>query len=126
MNRIALLATILLTTLTLTACNEVTVNWIPELVWNESVYAGECHVDIAIQPSARVHFILTNCKPETRGWLHLEGGIHPLSSRPFIWSPNPRRIQNQYWVRVNLTDGRTDPKTSGEPLEFIGMLYYTW
>lgn len=126
MNRIAAFAAILIATLTLTACNEVTVDWFPEALHEDAIANQACRIEVEPQPSASIHFRLLDCRTGTEALLQISGHQTRVRST-YIWTPSPRRIEHQYWVYAQIVDGRSGLEL---PIrgnrDFLGMLIYNW
>lgn len=127
MNRILLTLAIVVTFVTLAACREITVRWVPESNWQDAEAARQCRVDVLTQPSGSVHFELIDCRPETTAILDIAGsGTHRMVvGRVRIWTPNPRSPSNFYDIRTNVRDGNINARI-GDPVTRVGRLHYTW
>ena len=126
MKRTTALLTLLLTTLTLTACNEVTVTWLPEPTYENAINNRTCRLEIDPQPSASIHFTLQDCRTGTEALLQINGSQTRVRTL-YIWTPNPRRIEHQYFIHSQVIDGaRNLPLPITGPRANLGMLIYNW
>lgn len=126
MNRAILTTLALITTLTLTACNEVTVNWVPSATYEQLEATNACRVEVVPQPSASVHFTVVGCRVGTEALVQISGRQTRVRNT-LIWTPNPRRVESQYWIHTQVIDGRNSlPLPISGNTDYLGVLVYAW
>lgn len=126
MNRIIALLALLAVTLTLTACENVTVTWAPTELQEEIEQTADCHVGVEPQERGSVIFQMINCDIRTIAELQLGNGDILTLTGPYrqVWAPNPRRVQYEYFVRARYIEGQRF--STSNPRVIIGHLHYRW
>jgi hypothetical protein len=110
-------------TLLLTACENVTVTWAPNLQQGELEAGTDCHLGVVPTERGAVIFQLNNCRIGTTANVQLSNGdVLYVNEYRQQWTPNPRRIETRYGVRVALINGSRTPTGRIS----IGNLYYAW